>query len=192
MDWRVPQGMSDTAARFRNLSRLFLARARQVPGDAWDNPAPCEGWVARDVVRHLVEWVPAMILAGPGLPLPEVPDVDRDPVGAWTAVSDAIEAALDNSEVAGREFEMRPGRFSVRDAVATFVLADVLIHTWDLSRAAGLDETLDPVEVRRALNGMSQVDPELLVNSGQYGPAVPVPEDADEQTRLIALTGRTP
>lgn len=184
--------MSDTAARFRNLSRLFLARAREVPARGWDRPAPCEGWVARDVVRHLVEWVPSMVLAGPGLPLPEVPDVERDPVGAWEAVSDAIQKALDDPETAARQFDMRIGRYTVRDAVATFVLADVLIHTWDLARAVGLDETLDPVEVRRALQGMSSVDPEVLVGSGQYGPAVAVPDEADEQTRLIALTGRTP
>lgn len=184
--------MSDTAARFRNLSRLFLARAREVPPDAWERPAPCEGWVARDVVEHLVEWAPSMILEGPGLPLPRVPDVRQNPAGAWHAVSDAIQAALDDPEIAGREFDMRIGRFSVRDAVATFVLADILIHTWDLSRAAGLDESLDPVEVRRALGGMSQMDPEVLVAGGQFGPAVAVPDDADEQTRLIALTGRRP
>jgi hypothetical protein len=33
---------------------------------------------------------------------------------------------------------------------------------------------------------------EALRTSGHYGPAVPVPPDADEQTRLIAFTGRTP
>jgi hypothetical protein len=29
-------------------------------------------------------------------------------------------------------------------------------------------------------------------SSGHFGPRVEVPEDADEQTRLIAFTGRTP
>ena len=184
--------MTNIADRFRNVSRLFTARVRQVPPEAWDNPAPCEGWLARDVVRHLVEWVPGMVLAGPGLPLPDIPSVDADPVGAWEAVRAAVQAALDDPDVAAREFDTRPGRYSVQNAVATFVIADVLIHTWDLARAAGLDDTLDPVEVRRALEGMSSVDPAFLVDSGQYGPAVPVPDDADEQTRLIALTGRTP
>ena len=184
--------MNATADRFRNLSRLFTARVRQVPPESWDNPAPCEGWVARDVVRHLVEWVPSMILGGPGLPMPQHPAVDEDPLGAWEAVRAAIQAALDDAGTARLEFDMRVGRYSVQDAVATFVLADVLIHTWDLARAVGLDETLDPVEVRRALEGMRQVDPAMLVSSGQYAPAVEVPEDADEQTRLIALTGRRP
>ena len=33
---------------------------------------------------------------------------------------------------------------------------------------------------------------ELLRKSGHYGPKVEVPADADEQTRLIAFTGRRP
>jgi hypothetical protein len=32
----------------------------------------------------------------------------------------------------------------------------------------------------------------ILRQSGQYGPRVDVPDDADEQTRLIAFTGRHP
>ena len=33
---------------------------------------------------------------------------------------------------------------------------------------------------------------ELLRSSGQYGPAVEVPEDADVQTRMLAFIGRDP
>ncbi|HEY7135757.1 MAG TPA: hypothetical protein VIB48_11880 [Acidimicrobiia bacterium] len=36
-----------------------------------------------------------------------------------------------------------------------------------------------------------QVD-ELLRQSGHYGPKVEVPDGADEQTKLIAFTGRRP
>ncbi len=85
----------------------------------------------------------------------------------------------------------RAGEHRLDDAIATFVLGDVLVHTWDLARAAGLDETLDADEVRRLLEGMEPLD-EVLRSSGQYGQRVPVPDDADEQTRLIAFTGRRP
>ena len=33
---------------------------------------------------------------------------------------------------------------------------------------------------------------EVLRESGHYGPRVEVPADADEQTKLIAFTGRMP
>jgi uncharacterized protein (TIGR03086 family) len=179
------------AERYRKVAGHFTARVVAVPDEAWDNPAPCEGWVARDVVRHMVEWMPAMVLGNVGIHLPEVPSVDEDPVGAWQAVNDAIQAALDDPELARLEFDMRMGRYRVEDAVDIFCTGDVLVHTWDLARAAGLDETLDPVEVRQLLQGMEPMDL-ILRQSGQYGPRVDVPDDADEQTRLIAFTGRQP
>ena len=39
--------------------------------------------------------------------------------------------------------------------------------------------------------GMEPMD-EMLRSSGHYGPRVEVPDDADEQTKLIAFTGRRP
>jgi hypothetical protein len=41
------------------------------------------------------------------------------------------------------------------------------------------------------LEGMQSID-EMLRASGQYGPKVATPDDADEQTKLIAFTGRNP
>ena len=72
-----------------------------------------------------------------------------------------------------------------------FFLGDVLIHTWDLARATGQDETLDPDEVSGALQGMLPFDA-VLRASGHYGPKVEVPARADDQTKLIAFTGRRP
>jgi uncharacterized protein (TIGR03086 family) len=71
------------------------------------------------------------------------------------------------------------------------VLGDVVVHTWDLARATGLDETLDADVVHDMLVGMEPLD-DMLRASGQYGPKVEVGADSDEQTRLIAFTGRRP
>ena len=183
--------MSEIADRYRKVAGQFTDRARAVADDAWDNPAPCEGWVARDVVRHMVEWMPDMVLTSVGLAAPEGPSVDDDPAGAWQALSDALQAALDDPEVAAREFDMRVGRYSVEDAIGTFCLGDVLVHTWDLARATGLDETLDADEVHRLCEAMEPLG-DTLEKSGQYGPRVEVPDDADEQTKLLAFSGRHP
>jgi uncharacterized protein (TIGR03086 family) len=72
-----------------------------------------------------------------------------------------------------------------------FCIGDVLVHTWDLARATGQDETLDPDEVHGLYEGMLPID-DVLRQSGQYGARVEVPDDADEQTKLIAFTGRQP
>jgi uncharacterized protein (TIGR03086 family) len=183
--------MSEIAERYRKVAGEFTKRARSVPAGAWDNPAPCDGWVARDIVRHMVEWMPPFFLGSVGIEVPKAPTVEDDPAAAWEALNDAIQAALDDPEVAGREFEMRMGRYRVDDAVSMFCVGDVLVHTWDLARATGLDETLDVDEVHGLLAGMEPMD-EVLRTSGHYGPRVDVPADADEQTRLIAFTGRRP
>jgi uncharacterized protein (TIGR03086 family) len=184
--------VSEVADRYRNVAGAFTARAAAVPDDAWDNPAPCEGWVARDVVRHMVEWMPSFLEAAGGPALPAGPSVDVDPVAAWTTMSDGIQAVLDDPATSATTISHpRAGTFPLDTAIGMFFLGDVLVHTWDLARAAGLDETLDENEVRGMLAGLEPID-EMLRASGQYGPRVAVPETADVQTKLIAFVGRQP
>lgn len=83
------------------------------------------------------------------------------------------------------------GRTTFEQTIATICTPDILIHTWDLARATGGDETLDPEEVHRYVAGMEPID-QLLRDSGHYGPRVAVPDNVDEQTRLIAFLGRQP
>ena len=183
--------MTEPADRYRKVAAAFTDRVRAVPADKWDAPAPCEGWVARDVVRHLVEWVPGFFFGTWGIDAPPAPSVDDDPVGAWLALDASIRAALDDPEVARRERETRMGRSSFEATLDTICTGDVLVHTWDLARATGLDEALDPDEVHRMLEGAESLDGALRA-SGHYGPRVDVPGDADEQTRLLAFLGRRP
>jgi uncharacterized protein (TIGR03086 family) len=67
----------------------------------------------------------------------------------------------------------------------------VFLHRWDLARATGQDETLDPDKCAEMLEGMLPMD-DALRQSGHFGPRVEVPDDADVQTKLLAFIGRTP
>jgi uncharacterized protein (TIGR03086 family) len=183
--------MSEIANRYDRLATRFTQVVVAVPDDAWENAAPCEGWVARDVVRHLVEWVPGFFESS-GVVLGGGPSVDDDAAGAWEALDASIRRNLEDDEIAGLEFEHgRAGRHTFENAVDTFVTPDVLVHTWDLARATGQDESLDPTEVSRMLAAMEPMD-EMLRQSGQFGARVAVPDGADDQTKLIAFTGRQP
>jgi uncharacterized protein (TIGR03086 family) len=184
--------MSDVPDRYRRVAAAFTERVANVPEGAWSNPAPCEGWDARDVVRHLVEWIPPMFFDGSGIELPTGTSVDDDPLGAWLELSDGIQAVLDDPELESRRFSHpQAGDHPLDEAIAMFLMNDVLLHTWDLARATGQDETLDPAEVVALYEGMLPLD-EMLRQSGQYGPRVEVPDDADVQTKLIAFIGRQP
>lgn len=183
--------MRAIADRYRSVAGQFTRRVEAVPTDAWDNPAPCEGWLARDVVGHLVGWLPGFFFATWDIARPPIPPVEQDPAGAWRALDTAIQAALDDPAVAEAERDTRMGRSTFAQTIDTICTPDILIHTWDLARATGLDETLDPGEVHRFVEAMEPMD-QMLRDSGHYGPRVAVADDADEQTRLIAFVGRQP
>jgi uncharacterized protein (TIGR03086 family) len=147
--------------------------------------------VARDVVQHLVEWGPSMLFENWDIQKPDIPPVEDDPVGAWSAVDQAIQAALDDPEVAKRERETQMGLSSLENVADMIWTNDVLIHTWDLARATGQDDVLDADCVKRMYAGMEPME-DAIRNSGHFGARVPVSADADEQTKLLAFVGRRP
>lgn len=180
------------AAEHRRVAAAFTDRVHGTPPAAWDNQAPVEGWAARDVVRHLVEWFPAFLKSGAGVDLPAGPPADDDPVAAWTVHRDGVQALLDDPATADKVLTNRHiGDVPLDQAVDRFYTSDVFMHTWDLARATGQDERLDPVKCAELLEGMLPLD-EVLRASGQYGPRVDVPDDADVQTKLLGFIGRTP
>lgn len=183
--------MSEIADRYRRVAAQFGQRVDGVADGDWDRPAPPDGWVARDVVGHLATWLPAYFYETWDLDAELPPDAAADPVAAWRSLDETIQAALDDPEIAGRRRATRMGEQRFDDQIDMICTPDVMMHTWDLARATGQDETLDAEEVHRFVAAMEPMD-ELLRTSGHYGPRVPVPDDADEQTRLIAFIGRQP
>ncbi|MGY0231381.1 TIGR03086 family metal-binding protein [Longispora urticae] len=178
------------AERHREIGRVFTDRVRGTR--SWDAPAPVAGWAARDVVRHLVEWLPSFLAGGSGVRLPAVPSVDDDPAGAWQAHFDAVQALLDDPATAGLTLSNRHiGDVPLDRAIDQFYTTDVFMHTWDLARATGQDDRLDQESCAVLLAGMEPLE-DVIRSSGQYGPKVPVSGTADPQTRLLAFIGRDP
>lgn len=189
---------TESSERFTRVADGFTRCIADVPDGAWSQPAPCEGWVARDVVRHLCTWLPGpgFLLGTWGIETPGMPSVDDDPAGAWAAVRDAVQRGLDDPSIAERVEDCGPpGQMTFQAAVDMTCTPDVLIHTWDLARAAGLPEheALAPEEVARQVAAIDQLPPEVdeaMRGSGHFGARVPVGDDADELTRLLAFYGR--
>jgi uncharacterized protein (TIGR03086 family) len=179
----------DPADRHRAVAAAFTARVRGAAD--WDAPAPVEGWCARDVVAHLVEWFPAFLSSATGLVLDRGPSPHDDPVAAWHVHVDAVQRLLDGPQSETAFKHPMVGEMPLPIAVDRFYTTDVFLHTWDLARATGQNERLDPQTCEELLAGMQPIE-EVLRTSGQYGPAVPVPDDADVQTRLLGFIGRDP
>jgi uncharacterized protein (TIGR03086 family) len=181
---------AEPARRHRLIADDF---ARRVHGTRdWSAPAPVSGWAARDVVVHLLEWLPAFLASGSEVRLPPGPPPADQPAVAWCAQQRAVQDVLDDPSMAGTDFtNPHTGTMPLGQAIDRFYTSDVFMHTWDLSRATGQDVTLDPELCAELLTGMQPIE-ELMRGSGQFGPAVPVPDDADPQTRLIGFIGRDP
>ena len=181
---------TDPADRHREIAAGFADRVRAVTD--WDAPSPVAEWSTRDVVRHLVEWFPSFLAGGAGITLPSGPDPDVDPVAAWQVQSDAVQALLDDPATVDEVLENpHIGEVPLPEAIDRFYTSDVFMHTWDLARGAGLDDRLDADACAEMLAGMEPMA-DVLASSGQYGQRVPVPDDADAQTRLLGLIGRDP
>jgi uncharacterized protein (TIGR03086 family) len=180
---------SGPASRHRACTATFTGL---VDGTTdWDAPAPVAGWRARDVVDHLVTWLPGF-LAADGVVLPAGPSADDDPAAAWQHHVGAVQAILDDPATRDRTFTNRHlGELPLAEAIDRFYTTDVFMHTWDLARASGQPVALDDAECAALLEGMEPID-DLLRSSGQYGPRVPVPDDASAMDRLVGFIGRDP
>jgi len=183
----VPDG---PAQRHRTMAGGFTARVLGVKD--WDAEAPVDGWVARDVVRHLTQWLPGLLSSGSDVVLAAGPSVDEDPVAAWQVHCDAVQELLDDPGTSSRMLtNPHIGELPVDAAVDRFYTTDVFLHTWDLARATGQDDRLDEATCAGLLAGMEPLD-EMLRMSGQYGPRVQVPDSADARSKLIGFIGRDP
>src|SRR3954453_4286023 len=180
---------ADPAGRHRAGTAGFPARVEH--RSDWNAPAPVPGWRARDVVGHLVEWFPDFLNSATGLVLDRGPSPEEGPVAAWQVHADAVQRLLDGPEAATPFQHPMVGAMPLPEAVDRFYTSDVFMHTWDLARATGQDDRLHPQTCRALPAGMEPIE-ELMRSSGQFGPRVAVPDDADVQTRLLGFIGRDP
>nr|WP_307874498.1 TIGR03086 family metal-binding protein [Frankia nepalensis] len=189
-DGRLVALADQPAERHRLIAATFTDRVLGTRD--WDMPTPVAEWAARDVVRHLCEWFPGFLAAGTGLELERGPSADDDPVAAWRVHADAVQRLLDDPATAGRLLRNpHIGELPLAGAIDQFYTVDIFMHTWDLSRATGQDDRLDPGLCAVLLAGMEPME-DVIRGSGQYGTRVDVPPEADPQTRLLGFIGRDP
>jgi uncharacterized protein (TIGR03086 family) len=71
------------------------------------------------------------------------------------------------------------------------LLAEHLVHGWDLAVALGVEPTLDPEAVHECAQWFAQ-RMGMYQEGGLISAGVRVPADASEQDRLVAAFGRDP
>jgi len=184
----------DIRDAFRRALDGFGQRLHLVRPGQWRLPTPCSGWDVRALINHLVSeclWAPELLA---GRSVADVGDrfdgdlLGDDAVKAYdTAAQGAAQAAYADGALT-QVTHLSFGDVSGEEYLSE-LFADALIHTWDLSRAIGAPDRLDPELVERCAEWFAGVE-EGYREAGAIGDHVDVPDDADTQTRLLAAWGR--
>lgn len=178
----------DPSGRHTHDAARITALIESAKPEDWSRPSPVPAWTALDVVKHLIEW-PRDFLKGAGIDLAPL-DIDPDPAAAWRHHVAEIQAVIDDP--AGRVLSNpNTGDKPVDEAIDQFYTADVWMHSWDLAKALGRDPDLGQERCRTALAGLRPIE-QILRDSGQFGAAVPIGDDASPQDQLAAFLGRDP
>jgi len=187
--------MGGAIEMYRRSVDEFGQRVMAVGAGDWARPTPCSEWSVRDLVRHLVYeelWAPPLLA---GATITDIGDrfegdiLGDDPQVAWKEAAAAALAPV-SADVLDRTVHLSFGDFPGREYLGQLT-ADHTIHAWDLAKGIGAGERLDP-ELVDFVYAFMAPQAEQWAAAGVFAPAVPVPDDADTQTKLLALSGRTP
>ena len=147
----------------------------------WSKPTTCDSFTVRDLVDHTMHW---QAMGG------SVFGAGTKPGDDWSAVQPAVAAAL--SDPANLEGTSEAMGGMPKQQVLGLIVTDLLVHSWDLARSIGAEETLPPAAVEATMMGLGRMPEEMLRSDTMFGPAVAVADDASAQDKLIAFVGRQP
>lgn len=182
----------DIADRHRYVCRAFGNQVRAV-GDHWQTQSPCTEWDARGVLEHVIGFHNVLLLR----PLAaKAHRPNSDPVGRWAATFAALDRVLSRPGLLDGVVDVpavgnNPPSQVDAARILPLLSLDVLVHTWDLGRAADQNVTLDPDLCRKFLEGLPS-DGAALSRTGMYGRPRLVPAGSDTQDELLARLGRDP
>lgn len=176
-------------------SREFGQRLHMIGDEQWALPTPCSDWDVKALVRHLVDenlWTPPLM---EGSTIAEVGDrfegdvLGDDPKGAFDDAAAPAIAAIHAEGAMERTVHLSFGDFPGREYTMQ-LFADHLVHAWDLARALGVDERLDPELVAACAEWFTPME-EAYRGAGAIGPRPSIAADADDQARLLEMFGRS-
>jgi uncharacterized protein (TIGR03086 family) len=194
----------DSVRRFVTASNGFAARVRLIGIGQWTEPTPCSDWDVRALVNHVAQgnlnYV--RLLGGASaaefLRMRDEDALGDEPLLSFLASIDDGARAFAEPGAMDRVVDHPSGKLPGRQAI-TVRTTDTVIHTWDLARAIGADDTLDPqlVEwidgnIHEIYTGMAETPVSAETTHRFFAaPAGHPGPHASTQDRLLHLFGRT-
>lgn len=178
---------------FRRASDGFMERARRISPEQWSAATPCTEWDVRALVNHVggeYLWVEELMA---GKTIAEVGDslngdvLGTEPLETLERAHRAAVASLEEPGALDRTVHLSFGDTPAVEYAKQMII-DSTIHAWDLARAIGADDRLDPELVEMAYAELApQAD--QWRSGGVFGPEKE-PADNSTQAKLLALSGR--
>jgi uncharacterized protein (TIGR03086 family) len=180
---------------YRRSTEYWKATVQNASGD-WSARTPCTDWNVRTLVNHVVGedlWTKPLV---EGKTIAEVGDafdgdlLGQDPESAAMAAADEAMNAVAEQLPAGGKVHLSYGEEGIEEYIRQLV-AEHLIHGWDLAVATGQQRTLDPELVAEVATWFR--DREEMYHAGESTAARPASARAgDPQADLLIAFGRDP
>lgn len=176
----------------------FEAVLHRVGGTDWTRPTPCEDWNVLQLTGHVVAgsvMAAAIVRGAPrqrAIALLGTDHLGDDPIGAYRRALDDQHLAFESLDALDVSCEHPAGDMSAAQVLA-FRIGDLVLHTWDLATAIGVEPALDPALVAEVWDGLQPMAPFIgqlgVFGTGRSGD---VTHEAPLLDQLLDLTGRRP
>ena len=180
---------------YRRSVEFWKAMVREI-SDEWTEPTPCTDWDVRALVNHVVgedRWTKPLV---DGRTIADVGDAfDGDLLGddpkpfAAAAADEAMTAVAERLPASG-QVHLSYGEEDIEEYVRQLV-ADHLIHGWDLAAATGQSRTLDPELVDEVAEWFRNRE-DVYRSSGAIAARPDAAADGSPQADLLVAFGRNP
>jgi uncharacterized protein (TIGR03086 family) len=201
----VISALDGVVDRFCLASDLFGRTLAHVRPGQWTGPTPCAEWDVRQLVNHMavgnLSYV-RLLSGGTGAEFLRVRDTDAlgaDPAGAYARSVQECAEAFARPGALGRVLDYPLGQVTGQQALAVRT-TDSVIHTWDLARAVGADDTLDVGLVSWISDSLDEIyaglpeTPAAAETTHRFfaAPRGVLTSGASRQDRLLHRMGRRP
>ncbi len=187
---------NDVRELYTDAQNRFGEYVHGVPAEQWGASTPCVEWDVRALVNHVLGEILWAVPLFAGRTIAEVGNrfdgdlLGDDPAAAWDAAAPASIAAVQEQGAMDRTVHLSFGDFPGSE-YAMQLFADLLVHGWDLARATGQDDQMEPGLVSACATWFADRAAGYR-EFGAVGPRTDVGPDADAQSALLAEFGRVP
>lgn len=186
---------SDPRPQFAAALDQVERRIDAMESDDLGRPTPCAEYDVQTLLAHLVAVLRKLTVVRAGGDFARVADpaddLDEDRSGAFRRARAELERAWAPDSALEDNYTLPYGNMSGRELIDAYT-HEFTVHAWDLCRALGGGDDLDPRLAEAALNWYAlNVPADDRADGGPFGPVTAVAEDADPYTSLAAFVGRS-